>query len=247
MRIAFWNINGNVGKSTITNMVMKSRLPEDAEVIYVESDNTIPGKIQGCKEFEAIKEDWAQLVEYLAANVVDHDIVVDIGSTDSKKVKALFVEFDGSLDEFDLIVVPHSPDGKQEDTALTVRFLSKLGVAKNKIKVVFSIIPTGSKPEKLFRDLFAEFEKEELCIVQSDAIISHTPLFGRIKGTEHTMESILSDKTDWQKEIIDATPKNDDPKVKEAITYFAWMKTNKMLATKLSSEFDSVFKKIMSK
>ena len=82
MRIAVWNMNGNVGKSTFANKVMHPRLAKDGEIIYVESDNTVPGKIAGSKEFEANAIDWAVLTEYLSANVVGHDIVVDIGSTD---------------------------------------------------------------------------------------------------------------------------------------------------------------------
>ena len=145
MRIAVWNMKGNVGKSKFANKVMHPRLAKDAEIIYVESDNTVPGKIVGSKEFEANANDWAELTEYLSANVVGHDIVVDIGSTDSKKVKALFVEFEGSLDEFDLFVVPHSPDGKQEDTALTMIFCKPRAFRQKKSNSFLIMSPLTAK------------------------------------------------------------------------------------------------------
>ena len=247
MRIAVWNMNGNVGKSTFANKVMHPRLAKDAEIIYVESDNTVPGKIVGSKEFEANANDWAELTEYLSANVVGHDIVVDIGSTDSKKVKALFVEFEGSLDEFDLFVVPHSPDGKQDDTALTIDFLQAKGIPAEKIKLIFNNVPIDSKIEKIFADLFDYHTKSNNFILVKNAVISKTSLFDRLNGSDLTIESILLDDADWQQKIIDAHPKKDDPEVKEAITYYSWMKTNKMLAKRLSTEFDSVFKIIMGK
>lgn len=244
MRICVWNINGNAAKSTDTNFVLYPRLP-GAEVIYVESDNSIPGKISGCKEFEATTEDWAELVEYLTANVVDHDIIVDIGSTDSKKTKSLFMEFPGSLDEFDLFIVPHSPDCKSEDTALTIHFLQNKGVPADRIRMVFNIVPTGAKLEKIFADLFAYHSENKNFVLNTSAVVYKTGLFERIKNTDNTVESIIADKTDWKQKIIDAHPKKEDPKIKEAIAYYSWMNTNRMQATALIADFDRAFDAIM--
>ena len=251
MRIAFWNMNGNVGKSTLVNMMMKPRLPKNAEVIYVESDNTVPGKIAGCKELNATKEDWAELVNHLITNIFDHDIVVDIGSTDSKKVKALFVDFEGSLDEFDMIIVPHSPEAKEEDTAITLRFLHGLGVPANKITLMFSMVPSDTKLAKTFSALFADLEKEpvdnkpRICNIAIDAVISDNALFKRIKGSEHTIESLLADETNWNDEIQKLREIKDKQKAQELMTYFAWMKITTMLAKKMNADFDSVFKILM--
>ena len=82
-------------------------------------------------------------------------------------------------------------------------------------------------------------------ILAKNAVISKPTLFERLNGSDLTIESILLDCTDWQQKIIDAHPRKDDPEVKEAITYYSWMKTNKMLAKRLSAEYDSVFKIIM--
>ncbi len=247
MRSVVLNLNGNVGKSTACNEVVYPRLPKGTEVIYVESDNSIPGKIAGSKEIEATSEEWAWLIEYLATNIVDHDIIVDIGSTDSKKIKALFTEFHGSVDEFDLFIVPHSPDGKSEDTALTIDFLQNMGVPAEKIKMIFNMVPVGAKLEKIFADLFAYHEEHKNFVINTSAVIYKTGLFERIKNTDNTVESINLDKTNWTQQIIDAHPKKDDPKVKEAIAYYSWMKTNKMMATSLVADFDRAFKAVMGK
>ena len=245
MRVCIWNINGNAAKSTNTNYVLYPRLPKGTEVIYVESDNSIPGKIAGSKEIEATTEDWADLVEYLAENVIDHDILVDIGSTDSKKVKALFAEFHGSLDEFDLFIVPHSPDCKSVDTALTIDFLQNKGIPAEKIKMVFNIVQTGAKLEKIFADLFAYHAKNKNFVLNNMAVIYKTGLFERINETENTVESLAADKTDWKQKIIDAHPKKDDLEIKKAIGYYSWMNTNKMMAISLVADFDRAFKAIM--
>jgi hypothetical protein len=246
MRIAIWNINGNAGKSTLANRVLLPRLPSDAEVIYVESDNSIPGKIAGAKEFQAETDDWSELLEYLSNNIVDHDIIVDIGSTDSKKVKSLFIEYAGSLDEFDLFVVPHSPDCKQVDTALTIDFLQEKGIPRNKIKLVFNNIVGGSNPERTFADIYNYWLKHENCIFDSRASISQTALFKRIEGTEWTVESLVADETDWNEKIKKASPQKDDPKVKEAIDYYSWMKINKMQAITMNKQFNSMFELVMA-
>jgi hypothetical protein len=246
MRTLIWNINGNAGKSTNSNLVFFPRMKKGAEVIYVESDNSIPGEIAGSKKLQATSEDWEELTEYLAENIVDHDIIVDIGSSDSKKTKELFTEFAGSLDQFDLFIVPHSPDCKSMDTALTIDFLHNKGIPKEKIKMLFNIVPTGTNLEKVFADLFAYHKENDNFILDPRAVVYKTNLFDRIKETDDTVESIVSDKTDWQKKIIEAHPKKDDPKVKEQIGYYVWMNTNKMLAKTLVADFDKVFKIIMT-
>lgn len=246
MRTCVYSINGNAGKSTNTNYVLFPRMPKGAEVIYVESDNSIPGKIAGSKEIEATTEDWADLVEYLSANIVGHDIIVDIGSTDSKKVKALFTEFHGSLDEFDLFIVPHSPDCKSVDTALTIDFLQNKGIPANKIRMVFNSVPTGAKLEKIFADLFAYHATNKNFVLNTSAVIYKSGLFERIHDTENTVESLINDKTDWKQKIIDAHPRKDVPEIKEAISYYSWMNTNKMMAISLVSDFDRAFKAIMA-
>jgi MinD-like ATPase involved in chromosome partitioning or flagellar assembly len=244
-RILVWNINGNAGKSTNTNMVFYPRLKPGAEVIYVESDNSIPGEIADSKKYEATAEEWAELVGYLAENVVGHDIIVDIGSSDSKKTKALFKEFAGSLAEFDLFIVPHSPDCKSVDTALTIDFLQREGIEKEKIKMIFNMVPTGAKLEKVFPELFDYHKQNNNFVLDESAVIYKTTLLDRIKDSNETVESIVADNTDYQKAIIEAHPQKDDPQVKEKIAFYSWMKTNKMLAKALSQDFDKVFKVVM--
>ena len=95
--------------------------------------------------------------------------------------------------------------------------------------------------------MFDYHKKSNNFILVKNAVISKTSLFDRLNGSDLTIESILLDDADWQQKIIDAHPKKDDPEVKEAITYYSWMKTNKMLAKRLSTDFDSVFKIIMGK
>lgn len=245
MRMCIFNNNGNVAKSTFANYVAYPRLGSDAEMIYVEDNNTIRGQVKGAKVYSATPEDFAEMIEYLSTNIVGHNIIVDFGSTESKVVRNLFVDCQGSWDEFDVFVVPHSPDAKQEDTALSLEFLSGLGVPSEKIQLIFTIVPSGKKPEKLFPSLFEYVKEKNNCVVDTHAVIYKTPLFDRIAGTDHTIESILADTTDWQQKIIDAHPEKETKK--DEISFYAWMKYNRGLAIMLVKDFDKVFDLVMSK
>lgn len=249
-RIGIFNINGNVAKSTTANYLYGPRiLSKGGEIIYVESDNSIPGKIPGMKVFSM--EDFGEVQEYLSITL-KHDVVVDFGSTDSKKLKSLFIEYAGSHEEFDMFVVPASPESKHDDTASTIAFLRKLGVPAENIKLLFTMVPIGGNIEKIFVDLIDYVKEQKLCEVNPKLVIYFSPLFARIKGTDLTLTSILEDATDWKQEVIKtsefdeatATPK-EKTKNKEIRDYCGQQMTIKKLALGVKRDMDECFKILM--
>jgi len=239
--------NGNVAKSTYANYIAFPRLQNNPEVIYCESGNSIPGKISAtahgpCKEYSATPEDFADMIEYLLNNAVDHDILVDFGSTDSETMRSLFIECVGSVRAFDLFIIPTSPDVKQLDTLKTIKFLELQGVPAERIRLVFTIFPARKKLERVFSEIFEAHASHPNFVLDKSAVLYKTLLFDRLSGSGYTVEDMLTDKTDWRQKIIEAHPNRESDEVKAQIKFYTWMSFNSGLATSLMQDFENVFK-----
>lgn len=241
MRVGVININGNVGKSTVTNHMLYTRLGEGAEVIYVEGVNDIPGKIDGMKSYDV--EGFGEVQEYLSTTY-SHDVIVDFGANDAKQLMALFLQYEGAHHEFDMFVVPASPNSKHGDTAKTVKFLQSLGVPATNIRMLFTLVPIGASIEKLFFDLIEYHNEEKSFFLDTRAVIYMSPLFERIKDTDLTFTSILDDETDWKAKVINASENKEENK--EKIDYYGQRMTIKKLALGVKRDMDAAFKFLMS-
>lgn len=239
-KIGVININGNVAKTTTTNHVLHPGLGSDAEIIYVESVNGIPGKIEGMRIVDV--EEFGEVQEFLSTTYT-HSVIVDFGANDAKRLKALFLQYPGSQDEFDMFVVPASPNSKHEDTAKTIEFLSNLGVPSEKIRMLFTLVPIGANIEKLFADLIEYHHENQNFVLDKRAVVYLSPLFDRIKDTDLTLTSILEDDTDWKAKVIDASA--DKIKNKEKIDYYGQRMTIKKLALGVKRDMDAAFKFLM--
>jgi len=249
--IAVLNDNGNVAKSTITNFAIFPRLKNNPEVVYSEAGNSIPGEIKKTahgkvKRFGATQEEFAEMIDYLMMNVASHDIIVDFGSTDSSLMRALFIECPGSIDVFDLFIVPTSPDVKQADTETTIKFLELQGVTAEKIRVVFTLFPAAKKLERVFHEIFDAHEELANFTLDPKAVLYKSLLIDRLSGSGYTIEDMLSDKSDWKQKIIDAHPHRADAAVQEQIKTYTWMNLNRGFATSMVKDFDAIFDSVMS-
>lgn len=247
MIIGVKNDNGNVGKTTTAIRIVLPRLQNNPEIIYCESGNSIPGKIHStahgpCKEFSATQEEFTDMIEYLLINAVDHDILVDFGSTDSEIMRSLFIECVGSVQAFDLFIIPTSPDAKQLDTLKTIKFLELQGVPAERIRLVFTIFPAGKKLERVFAEIFEAHAAHPNFVLDRTAVLYKTLLFDRLAGSGYTVEDMLADKTDWRQKIIEAHPNRDSTEVQEQIKFYTWMNINRGYATSLMQDFENVFK-----
>lgn len=249
--IAILNDNGNVAKSTIANFAIFPRLKNNPEIIYNEAGNSIPGEFKETahgpvKKFAATQEDFAEMISYLMDNVASHDIVVDFGSTDSQLMRSLFIECPGSIEVFDLFIIPTSPDVKQLDTRTTIKFLELQGVTPEKIRVVFTLFPAAKKLERVFHEIFESSVEDANFTLDPKAVLYKSLLIDRLNGSGYTIEDMLNDKSDWKQKIIDAHPHREDPKVQEQIKTYTWMSLNRGFAQSMVKDFDAIFSSITS-
>lgn len=80
------------------------------------------------------------------------------------------MQFDGSHEEFDYFVVPLVAARKQQaDTVNTIRALSKLGIPKSKIRLVFNNVDVDESVDEDFHALFGLAVLEKSFVINKAA------------------------------------------------------------------------------
>ena len=192
MKIGVLNFSGNVGKSTITKFLLLPRFP-DAVHIAIESINSNTADSKTTLQLKGRDVDTIQ--EQL---LINDDVIVDIGASNVEQFINGMNLFTGSIEDFDLFVIPVTPEKKQQvDTITTVDTLLEMGVSKDKIKVVFNRIQVDMDVKDEFYALINYLESIDLKTA-TDTFIPDTMLFERANESNDTVESILADDTDYK-------------------------------------------------
>ena len=201
MKIAVINFSGNVGKTTIAGHLLKPRMG-DAPIFSIESlnidashDGLEVEKIKG-KHFGGLQEQLMKI----------EDAIVDVGASNVEDFLKMMLQFEGSHEEFDFFVVPVVSERKQQaDTVNTIRALAKLGIPKEKIRLVFNMIQIDESVDEDFLALFGLAQSDKSFVINSDAVIYSNEVFARLKAVGKTLGDINNDKTDYRARLREAT------------------------------------------
>ncbi|GAL27781.1 stability protein StdB [Vibrio variabilis] len=131
INIAIVNNSGNVGKSTLCNVLLQPRL-EGSQVIRVESIN-----FDGATEDKFSAEQFDEIINKMD----EHDCsIIDVGSSNIENFLLKMEEFKSSHEDIDYFIIPVTPFNKQQiDSAQTIEKLINLGINPDRIKVVFNM------------------------------------------------------------------------------------------------------------
>lgn len=194
------NFSGNVGKSVVSQHLLKPRL-ENSEIIAVESinsDGTTDEKIKG-KRFSDIMD-----------KVMEHDnAVIDVGASNVEDFIQQMNKAIGSHEEFDYFIVPTIYKNKQiTDTVATIEALSEMGVEQERIRVLFNLIDDDSILRKDFAPIF---EVSDMATINVNAVIQENELFNRLHEIEDfsSINNLVSDETDYRSLIRATDDKNE--------------------------------------
>lgn len=190
MKIAVLSFSGNVGKTTIARHLLAPRLP-GAKVIAIESINA------GDDEEQVIRgRQFAELQEYL--QVVD-DVIVDIGASNIEDLLSLMRRYRGSHEDFDVFVVPAVPAAKQQrDTMATLAELSRLGVAADKVRVVFNMVDDDTDVEQAFEPVLAFLRRTLVAQVSTACRLGVNEVYSRVNGAGADLAALAADPTDFK-------------------------------------------------
>lgn len=201
MKLAVISFSGNVGKSTITRHLLAPRLP-GARVIAVESINADEGQSQSLRGFQ-----FGELQEYLQS--VD-DVVVDIGASNVEELMRLMHRYRDSHEEFDCFIVPTVPPPKQQqDTIATLADLHAVGVAPDRIQVIFNMVDDREPVERTFHSLLDFVAQKPIALANTACRIGLNEVYARIRGTAADLAEVARDETDYKRMIGRATDRRE--------------------------------------
>lgn len=228
MYVMVINFSGNCGKSTLADNLLSPRM-DNAEIIRVESINSHEGS-----DAENLKgKEYGQIIEGLA---LLPDAVVDVGSSNVQDIMNLMGQYHGSHEIFDYFVVPTVAKPKQiRDTISTIEALSDIGIAPDKIRVIFNMIEDADTDiRKEFSPLFNYHAAEGKFTLNDQSKVFHNDFYGKVSGLGTSIDEILADDTDYNQLLREA-------KTPEEKIGISQKRALKFLASGLKDKLDQAF------
>ena len=206
MKVAVINFSGNVGKTTVAGHLLKPRMG-NAPIFSVESIN-VDGSADGLDVEKMKGKKYGDLVQELMK--LD-DAIIDVGASNVEEFIKLMQQYDSSHEEFDYFVIPVVKEKKQQaDTINTIQALKRLGIAKNKIRVVFNKAEVDDEIEEEFQSILGYANQEKSFVANPKAVIHANEVFERMKEVGKSLGDITADPTDYRAKLREA--KDDDEK-----------------------------------
>ena len=206
MKVVVMNFSGNVGKTTVAGHLLKPRMG-NAPIFSVESIN-VDASADGLDVEKMKGKKYGSLVQELMK--LD-DAIVDVGASNVEEFIKLMQQYDSSHEEFDYFVIPVVKEKKQQaDTINTIQALKRLGIAKNKIRVVFNKAEVDDEIEEEFQSILGYANQEKSFLANPKAVIHVNEVFERMKEVGKSLGDITADETDYRAKLKEA--KDDDEK-----------------------------------
>lgn len=190
MKIAVINFSGNVGKTTVARHLLAPRV-EGAKLVAVESLNADESQGQAIRGRQ-----FGELQEYL--HTVE-SVVVDIGASNVEDLLALMKRYRGSHEDFDYFVVPTvSALKQQQDTIATLAELSRQGIPRSRLKIVFNMVEDGAEVTHAFDILMAFLAAHSIATADPACRLGVNEVYERVKGDTESLAALARDETDYK-------------------------------------------------
>jgi len=200
MKLAVINFSGNVGKTTVARHLLACRIP-DCQVVAVESINADDGPsvtIRG--------RQFAQLQEFLQSV---ENVVIDVGASNVEDFLKLMRRYRDSQEDFDGFIVPTVPARKQQDTAVTLAELARIGVSPDRLRLVFNQVDDDNPIDSTFNTLLSYCASSGVARPRTAAFLSFNEVYALVRGTGQSLAELAADRTDYKAAIGRATTRSD--------------------------------------
>lgn len=233
LRIAVLNYSGNVGKTIVASHLLKSQMP-NARLFSIETIN-VGADADGIDVEKLRGKAFGQLADEL---MVEDEAIIDVGASNIEEFLKMMQQYAGSHEDIDLFVVPVVKENKvQSDTVNTIRTLQKIGVPKEKIRLVFNKVDMTDDVEDEFVALFGLAATEKSFVIDKQAVIYHNEIFERMKRQKTSLGQLNEDTTDYRVKLRGAT---DEQEREHCVNMIAM----KRLAISANANLDSVYASI---
>ena len=206
MKVAVLNYTGSVGKTVVASHLLAPRM-NGAQIFAVESTNET-GADLGLSVDQLRGEHFGRLFRELLTR---DDAIVDVGASNIEDFLAHMMRYEGAHEEISYFVLPVINTGKaQRETIKTVAALAGLGVAPDRVRLLFNRVETSVEEE--FPSLLAYAAKTGEAQANPKAAIFENEVFELLADLRTTIADVLADQTDYRT-LLQQTDRSDHDRI----------------------------------
>ncbi|VVE18701.1 MULTISPECIES: hypothetical protein [Pandoraea] len=203
-----------VGKSTTVATLLHPRL-ESPRVFSVEEQNQDAARYgidvtrYHASEFKRLMED---------VELETNDLIVDVGASQYAEVMNAFDHGRGVINDFDVVIVPTTPNGRvQEETLTTIESLRQVNLQMDKLRIIFNraAVLKGRNLERQFEDVIAHLFSEKQIPYYKDLVLFESPIHADLREAGLSFRQIENDHTNYRQALDEA--KKLDPRGSEIL------------------------------
>ncbi|MCI1047059.1 StbB family protein [Caballeronia zhejiangensis] len=216
MKIAVLNYSGSVGKTVAAHHLLKPRMPE-AAFFSVETINQSASDLGASEVSQLQGKKFGELLEAL---VLEEDAIVDVGASNIEAFFESMSRFSDSEREFDLYVIPVTPDQKAwQESLKTVEALFNIGVSAENVRLLPNRITT--EPADEIPAIFNYVNKTGKARISENAYLFESEIYGYLAAKRMSFTELIDDGIDYR---ALAKSEADAEKAKDYARMYRWKK-----------------------
>lgn len=234
MKVAVLNYSGSVGKTIVASHLLAPRM-NHAPIFAVETTNETAADL-GLDIDQLRGEQFGKLFRDLLRL---HDAIVDVGASNIEDFLSAMTRYEGAYEEIDFFVLPVIGTGKaQRETIKTITALSNLGVASDRIRVLFNRVESDVEEE--FLPVLTYASKTEAFVANPQALIYENEVFELLADARTSIADVLADQTDYRSLLRQADP-SDPGRINHLTNRHALRALAKPVDRQLNTAFAALF------
>lgn len=234
MKVAVLNYSGSVGKTIVASHLLAPRM-NHAPIFAVETTNETAADL-GLDIDQLRGEQFGKLFRDLLRL---HDAIVDVGASNIEDFLSAMTRYEGAYEEIDFFVLPVIGTGKaQRETIKTITALSNLGVASDRIRVLFNRVESDVEEE--FLPVLTYAKKTEAFVANPQALIYENEVFELLADARTSIADVLADQTDYRSLLRQADP-SDPARINHLTNRHALRALAKPVDRQLNTAFAALF------
>ncbi len=192
MKVAVLNYSGSVGKTIVASHLLAPRM-NHAPIFAVETTNETAADL-GLDIDQLRGEQFGKLFRDLLRL---HDAIVDVGASNIEDFLSAMTRYEGAYEEIDFFVLPVIGTGKaQRETIKTITALVNLGVAPERIRVLFNRVQSDVEEE--FLPVLTYASKTGDFVANAQALVYENEVFEMLADARTSIADVLADQTDYR-------------------------------------------------
>lgn len=234
MKVAVLNYSGSVGKTIVASHLLAPRMNQ-APIFAVETTNETAADL-GLDIDQLRGEQFGKLFRDLLRL---QDAIVDVGASNIEDFLSAMTRYEDAYEEVDFFVLPVIGTGKaQRETIKTVTALANLGVASERIRVLFNRVQSDVEEE--FLPVLTYASKTEAFVANPQALIYENEVFELLADARTSIADVLVDQTDYRSLLRQADP-SDSARINHLTNRHALRALAKPVDRQLNTAFAALF------